>query len=141
MTRHRMRDERGSITVFYLIAALGMAAIIGLAIDLGGMVYAKQHVLDVATQAARAGGEAVVAAPAMRGLPVSIDAGTGRQAALAYLAGAGMTGTVTLTATTIEVTATTAWQPVILGQFGFAGHDFTGTASARLVRAVNGTER
>lgn len=134
-------DERGSITVFYLVAAVGMAMVIGLGIDLGGMVYAKQRVVDVATQAARAGGQAILAAPAMHGEGGVIDPAAGRAAALAYLAGAGMTGQATVTGTTIDVSATTSWQPLILGQFGFAGHEFTGTGSARPVRAVNGTER
>ena len=141
MRKHRQRDERGSITVFYLLAAVGMAVIVGLGIDLGGMVYAKQHAYDVAAQAARVGGEAVRTDQVMAGQPMVLDASQGIAAAEAYLAAAGMTGTASVGATTIEVTTRYEWTPVILGQFGIGAHEFTGIASARLVRAVDGTER
>lgn len=134
-------DERGSITIFYLLAALGMALIVGLAVDLGAMVYTKQRAADIATQAARVAGESVQAAPAMHGSTVTVDAARGREAALAYIASAGMTGTVTVDATTIDVVTQTSYTPAILGAFGFASRTFTASASARLVRAVDGTEQ
>jgi len=136
----RERDERGSITVFYLLAAVGMALVVGLALDLGSSVYAKQRAYDVATQAARAGGQAVVAEPAMLGEAISVDPTRGQAAAMAYITSAGLTGTVTVSTTTIDVTTTNSWTPVVLGQFGFGTQAFVGRASARLVRSVNGVE-
>lgn len=143
-SRHRdarRRAERGAISVFYVLAAVGMAVIVGLGVDLGGMVYAKQRAFDVAAQAARAGGEAIRADQVMAGQPLALDQAKGKAAAEAYLAAAGMSGSAYVTATTIEVTARHEWVPVVLGQFGFGAHQFTGTASARLVRALDGAER
>lgn len=135
------RAERGSISIFYVLAAVGMAVIVGLGVDLGGMVHAKQRAFDVAAQAARAGGEAIRADQVMAGQPLVLDQAKGKAAAEAYLAAAGLNGSAYVTATTVEVTAHYEWAPVVLGQFGFGAHQFTGTASARLVRALDGSER
>ena len=139
--RSRSRDERGSVTLFYVMGAIGMIVILGLALDLSGMVFAKQRAYDVAAQAARAGAEAVQTDSIMTGQQLVIDSGKASAAASNYIAGSGMTGSVSVSATAVDVTTRYAWSPQILGQFGIGAHEFEGHASARLVRAVQGTER
>lgn len=139
--RSRSRDDRGSVTLFYVMGAIGMIIILGLALDLSGMVFAKQRAYDVAAQAARAGAEAVQTDSIMTGQQLNIESSKASAAANSYIATAGMTGSAAVTATSVDVTTHYAWTPQILGQFGIGAHEFTGQASARLVRAVQGTER
>ena len=52
-------------------SAFVMMVLVGLAVDLGGQVHAKQRAHDIAAEAARTGGEQVQAAPAIEGRYVS----------------------------------------------------------------------
>ena len=74
-----------------------MMMLVGLAVDLGGQVHAKQRAHDVAAQAARAGGQQVQAAPAIEGHYLAVDTAAAREAAEEYLAAADVSGTVTVT--------------------------------------------
>ncbi|MEI2811930.1 MAG: Tad domain-containing protein [Nocardioides sp.] len=60
MTR-RTRDERGSISIWMVTASFVMMMLVGLAVDLGGQVHAKQRAHNIAAEAARTGGEQVEA--------------------------------------------------------------------------------
>ena len=66
-----------------------------------------------------------------------------RQAALDYIAGAGMTGTATITAggTQLEIGVTATYTPVFLTAIGIGPLQVTGNSTARLVRAQDGAER
>jgi Flp pilus assembly protein TadG len=46
--------ERGSVSLWMVTAAMAMIILTGLAVDLGGQVLSRQHVANVAAQAARA---------------------------------------------------------------------------------------
>lgn len=134
--------ERGSLSTWLALAAAAMILCVGLAVDLGGHVHAQQRVRDLAAQAARTAGEEIAAAPAVRGEMPSVDAVAARAAARRYLERAGVTGTVHLTAgTTLTVTVTDTYTPLILTAVGVGPLTVTGQATARLVRAVDGTER
>ena len=52
MTR-RTRDERGSISVWLAASSLVMMILVGLAVDLGGQVHAKQRAHDIAAEGNR----------------------------------------------------------------------------------------
>ena len=93
----RARDERGSISIWMVTASFVMMVLVGLAVDLGGQVHAKQRAHNIAAEAARTGGEQVEAAPAIEGRYVSVDTAAARAAAEEYLAASGVTGTVTVT--------------------------------------------
>lgn len=91
--RDEHRDERGSVSVWVALAALSLVVCLG--IDLGGHVHAQQRASAIAAQAAaRTAGEEVAAAQAIRGLTPTVDITAAKRAAAAYLAQAGVTGTV-----------------------------------------------
>jgi Flp pilus assembly protein TadG len=140
MRRHA--DELGSVTVWIALASLVMMVLVGLAVDLGGQVHAQQRAHDLAAQAARTGGEQVQAAPAIQGRYARIDTAAARVAAQDYLDAAGVDGTVSVTGgDTIHVTVTEAYDPRFLPFLGITHLDVSGTASARLVRTLGGTEQ
>jgi Flp pilus assembly protein TadG len=136
-----LRDERGSVTVWMAVASFVMMALVGLAVDLGGQVHAQQRAHDLAAQAARAGGEQVQAAAAIQGRYAHIDTTAARTAAQRYLDAVGVDGTVSITGgDTINVTVTDTYNPHFLTFLG-KQLQVTGTASARLVRTLGGTEQ
>lgn len=139
MTR---REERGSITIWLAITSLAMMILVGLAVDLGGQVHAQQRAHDLAAQAARAGGEQVQAAPAVAGDFVRVDAAAASQAARAYLTAADVDGAVAVTGgTSLTVEVTDVYHPRFLGLIGINHLQVTGSATARLVRSLGGTEQ
>ncbi len=138
----RGQDDSGSVTVWIALASFVMMALVGLAVDLGGQVHAQQRAHDLAAQAARAGGEQVQAAPAIQGRYARIDTAAARVAAQGYLDAAGVEGTVSITGgDTIHVTVTDSYDPRFLPFLGIKQLDVTGSASARLVRTLGGTEQ
>jgi len=138
----RARDERGSISLWLVTSSFVMMMLVGLAVDLGGQVHAKQRAHDVAAQAARAGGQQVQAAPAIQGQFLAVDVAAARRAAEDYLLAAGVTGTVSVTGgDSILVEVTDTYQPTLLTFIGISTLTVTGEASARLVRSLGGTEQ
>ena len=138
----RARDERGSISLWLVTSSFVMMMLVGLAVDLGGQVHAKQRAHDVAAQAARAGGQQVQAAPAIHGQFLAVDVAAARRSAENYLSAAGVTGTVSVTGgATITVEVTDTYQPTLLTFIGVSTLTVTGEASARLIRSLGGTEQ
>lgn len=97
----------GSISIWLVTTGFAMIVLVGLAVDLGGQVHA-QHVRAVADQAARAGGQQLDAAVAVRGRRGRDRHPPARQAATAYLTASGLTGTVTVTGGTTVSPSTSA---------------------------------
>ncbi len=140
--RMRARDERGSIGIWLVTSSFVMMMLVGLAVDLGGQVHAKQRAHDVAAQAARAGGQQMQAAPAIEGHFLAVDTAAAKQAAEEYLAAAHVSGTVTITGDdTINVDVTDVYNPKFLSVIGIGDLTVTGEASARLIRSLGGTEQ
>jgi Flp pilus assembly protein TadG len=138
----RIPEERGSVTVWLALASFVMMALVGLAVDLGGQVHTQQRAHDLAAQAARAGAEQVQAAPAIEGRYAQIDAVAARAAAQAYLDGAGVNGTVSISGgDTITVTVSDIYDPRFLAFLGIKELHVSSTASARLVRSLGGIEQ
>ena len=141
MTR-RTRDERGSISIWMVTASFVMMLLVGLAVDLGGQVHAKQRAHDIAAEAARTGGEQVQTAPAIEGQYVGIDTAAARTAAEQYLAASGVAGSVTVTGgNTVHVEVTDTYTPKFLSFIGIGDLTVTADASARIVRSLGGTEQ
>ncbi len=136
------RDERGSISIWMVTASFVMMVLVGLAVDLGGQVHAKQRADNIAAEAARTGAQQVQAAPAIEGRYVSIDTAAARAAAQQYLSAAGVVGTVKITGgDTIVVDVTDTYSPKFLGSIGVGDLTVTADASARLIRSLGGNER
>ena len=140
--RRRVREERGSISIWLVTSTFVMTMLVGLAVDLGGQVHAKQRAHDVAAQAARTGGQQVQAAPAIEGHYLAVDTTAAKRAAESYLAASQVSGTVTITGgDTITVNVTDTYSPQFLSVVGLNNMIVTGEASARLVRTLGGTEQ
>lgn len=138
----RFRDEQGSISIWLVTSSIVMMMLLGLAVDLGGQVHAKQRAHDVAAQAARAGGQQVQAAPAIKGHYLAVDTAAAKQAAKEYLAAAQVSGAVRITdGDTITVNVTDVYKPKFLSAIGIGDLTVTGVASARLIRSLGGTEQ
>lgn len=138
----RLRDERGSVSVWLALAAIALVLCVGIAVDLGGQVHAQQRARSIAAQAARTAGEEVAAAEAIRGQTPTVDVAAAKRAASAYLSQAGVTGTVSVrSGNVLDVTVTDTYTPMFLSSIGVGTLTVTGHSSARLVRAVQGTER
>ena len=134
--------ERGSIGIWIATSGLVMIVLVGLAIDLGGQVNTQQRARDVAAQAARAGGQQLQAALAVRGLGAKADPGPAIAATNAYLAASDVTGTATLRGgDTVIVHTSATYRTKFLGLVGISALTVTGTAESRIVRTVGGTER
>lgn len=133
-------NERGSVSTWLVLAAFAMVLVVGIAVDLSGQVHAQQRVRDVASQAARIGGQQLDAT-AVQGAYPSIAVGNARAAAEDYLAAAGVTGSISISGgTSIHVEVTDTYDPLFLGVVGIDGLTVTGEATARVLRTMGGSE-
>ena len=142
LVRFLHRSDRGSVTIWLAQAAFVMIVLVGLAVDLTGQVYAQQHARDIAAQAARAGGQHIIAPQAIRGLGVQANATQAVQAAQTYLNGSDVTGTVSIQGgTTLVVTTRDTYDTKFLSIVGLGSMTVSGRAEARIVRSVGGVEQ
>jgi len=140
--RFRNPDERGSVSVWFALAAVAMTLCVGIAVDFGGHVHAQQRAHQLAAQAARTAGEEVSVAQAVRGESPTVDTAAAKRAATSYLANAGVTGTVSVrSGNVLHVQVTDHYTPLFLGSIGVGTLTVSGESTARLVRAVDGAER
>lgn len=132
--RHAAMDgERGSIALWYAIVAVAALVMAGLVIDGGNALATRQRAADVATQAARAGADALNPASlrdTAGGVSLQADPAAAQLAASGVLAAAGATGTVTVAGGTVSVTATIPKRTAILSVVGVTDISQTATASA-----------
>ena len=139
MTRHR--DERGAVTVWLAGASVLMVSVIGITVDLGGQLHAKERAHTIAAQAARTGAEQITA-DAMLGTKPKLDVGRARSAAYTYLRVAGVDGTVSVSSgVRVTVTVVDTYQPLFLGSIGVGPLTVSASSAAELKRAQNGSER
>ena len=131
--------EAGSVTVFVAITVLGILILCGLVVDGGAKLRAVQHADRVATEAARAAGQAADPA-ALAGGEARIDRQAAADAATTFLAAAQATGSATISAdgTAVEITVTTTAPTVFLGLIGVSTFTVTGHGRATLVHGVTG---
>ena len=135
--------EAGSVTLFFVVAALALFAMVGLVVDGGTKIRAAQQANALAEEAARAGGQAISLPPAVRGDPAVAEPLQAAAAAHRYLTENDITGTVRIAdsghALTVRVSVTRP--TVFLGMLGIASMTVQGHAQARLVRGVAAEER
>lgn len=106
MIHRRVRDDRGKVTVYFSIMAVGWVTMLGLIIIGGARVRAYQKADNVASEAARAGAQYIDPGLAISGGDKLIDPSAARAAALAYLKDVGATGTVSVAADRRHITVT-----------------------------------
>lgn len=134
--------ERGSVTIWMITTALTMVLLVGLAVDLGGQVLAKQHAQVVAFEAARAGGQQLQGAAAVLGQAAVVDPAGAVAAASTYIAGTPeVTGTASVVGTRVVVDTATTYQTRFLSIIGIQELTVTGHAEVQTVRAVEGVVR
>lgn len=140
--RTRAKRDRGSVSLFAVVATVALIVIIGLVVDGGGKIQAQQRAQEAAREAARAGGQAIQAAAAVRGQGATVDNGAARSAAESYLTLANVAGTVSIQGgTTIVVDSTESYTPIFLSIIGIGPQSVRGHSEARIVRAVGGAEQ
>lgn len=133
--RRQERDERGSVSVYFLLITTAVIAATGLLIDGGETLAARAQAADHAEQAARAGIQQLQLDRLRAGTITPLPA---RAVAVAenYLHGFGDTGTATLNGNTLTVTARRTIPARILQAFGINGFTATGTGTATLAAGI-----
>lgn len=138
VTGRRAWSERGSVSPFLAVAAVGLLTAIGLAYDVGGIqIAAQQQANAYAAEAARAGGQAINAGPAIATGTVTVNRAAAIRAARSYLDAAGITGRVRFANPTTLTVETTVTRPTaFLSMIGIDDVSATGHATARLRRGT-----
>lgn len=134
-------NERGSVTVFLAVAAVGLLALVGLVVDGAAKVRAVQRADRIAAEAARAAGQAVDLIGVMAGDGVRVDRRAAVAAAEAYLRAAGAEGDARIApgGGTVTVTTTATQPTVFLGLIGIGKFEVRGSAEVDLVHSEEGT--
>ena len=147
MTRRRLLNrvavqdrERGSISLYFAIITVAALAMAGLVIDGGAALATRERAADVATQAARAGANALQPA-SQRGEPSALiaDPAAATIAANRVLRTAGATGRVVVDGDRVTVSAHLPRHTVILSAVGLT--DISQSATATATVQYGGTHR
>lgn len=128
------RDE-GNISLLVLVLAFALLVMIGLSVDGGGKIRALERAGSIASEAARAAGQAILVPQAIQGGDKVIDPAAAVAAAQNYLAAAGVTGTTTVSPDRkhVTVTVTIVYTTQFLGLIGIDQLTATRQATAALV--------
>ena len=131
-TRVQHDPDRGSITAYLLIMTVALVALAGLVLDGGAALTAHGTAADTAQQAARAGADALDEQSLRSTTPAGLttNPAAAREAAAAVLAAADVTGDITVTGTTVTVTARATKPTAILAIVGINQVGGTATATA-----------
>ena len=132
------RQDRGTLTLFAAVAALGLLVSLGFTVDAGIKLDAGQQAQAIAEEAARAGaGQISRSAAYAHGGPFTVDPAVAAAAARAYLQQAGVPGSVTVTGPVrITVTVTIRKNAVFGVLVGISNLQATATASAELIQGI-----
>jgi len=133
-TGRRDRDA-GRVSVFLAVATFGVLAVIGVAADVPGLWRAMLYASNVATESARAAGQAVDIDNTAATGQHQVDPAAAEDAAQDYLDAAGVEGTVTLSddLTEITVSVTYIYEPQVLGLFGLPPREVSAEHTAALL--------
>jgi Flp pilus assembly protein TadG len=134
-TPDRSRREDGSLSVFVVILATALFALVGLVVDAGRAIAAKGAAIDEAEQAARTGADQV-SIDALRQGQVEIEPAAAVEAAEGYLNAVGQSGTASVSGSTVTVRIYGSEPTVILSIVGIDHIDFSAVASATNVHGV-----
>lgn len=121
-------QQRGSASLWVALGAVIILMVFGLIVDGADKVAAGRTASVAAAEAARAGGQSMSAATVISGQPqAAVDPAKGVQAARAYLAATGVTGSVAVSGDAITVNTSVPWKPRFLPG---PGQTLTGTSTA-----------
>lgn len=123
-------DERGSMSMYAAVLAVGLMILAGVVWDGSTRMRTALRASYVASEAGRAASQAI-AAEAIAGQNADVDPARGAAAARAYLASAGVDGTVAVSGQRVNITTTIPWDPRFVP---VPGQAMTGHAVARTVR-------
>lgn len=125
--------DRGAATLWFAVLGLAALACLGLVVDYGGAVTAKQKAQWSADEAARAAGQSVVKPLGVRGDAVMVDPIGAQVAAQDYLRRAQVQGQVTPVAPRVLAVSTqSTYTPVVLSIIGMGPQQVTGHATVNL---------
>lgn len=143
MKRKAKPMDSGSVTLFTIVFFFAVLVAVGLVVDGGAKLRAAREASAIAEEAARAGAGQVNRDHAYaQGGTFTIDQNTALQAARAYLAASGNTGTVSpLGSNKIQITVTVSKPAPLLSLIGIGRVDATETATADLVEGVSAPGR
>ena len=133
----RPAGQDGSVSLFLVVAVVGLFIAVGLVVDGGQKLRSTQRADDVAAEAARAGVQSIQPANTVRGQPAQVNPEAAISAARHYLSVAGVAGTVTVTGGRVQVSTSISFTPAFLSLIGLGTQTVTGRASARLARGVD----
>lgn len=130
--------DRGSIALWFAVIAIAALAMAGLVVDGGAALATRERAADLATQAARAGANALYPA-SLRGAPEGLrpDPYAAQAAANRVLNTAGATGTVSVAGNDVVVQVTVHKRTAILSAVGLS--DISQTSSATATSLYGGT--
>jgi hypothetical protein len=109
----RCEDDRGAITIGVVAFTLTVLIAVGLVYDGGRKLNALSIARDVASNAARAGGQQVAEEVRISGVPV-LDEPRARAVAEQWVADSGHQGSVQVNGSTVTVTVAVTVQTVFL---------------------------
>lgn len=132
-------SDRGSVALYFAIMAIAALSMAGLVVDGGNALATRERAADVATQAARAGVDALTP-ESLRGFAggaqLTADPSAAQLAATRVLDAAGAIGTVTVAGGSVTVRATIRKRTAILSAVGLT--DISQTASATATTIYGG---
>jgi Flp pilus assembly protein TadG len=135
----RWCEERGALTLFLAILFPALLAFAGLVVDAGTKLDDYENASAYAQEAARAGAGQVNQSEAYSSATFVVDEPEAIAAARAYLAAAGVAGSVTAVGDdAIRVTVTITTPTKILSIIGIDTVTSTSTATASLISGVTG---
>jgi len=129
------RDQVGSISAFVVLLLVALMVLLGLVVDGGAALSARQSAADEAEQAARAGAGAL-SVEALRTGSLQLDAGPAVKAAEAFTLVAGHPGTATVSGDVVTVQIHYRVATEVLGLVGIGSLPVSAVASATDVQGV-----
>jgi hypothetical protein len=144
MTAHKTRQRRdrtsdaGQITAFVVVMMSALILLVGLVLDGGLTLDARERALAEAQEAARAGAQAVDLAVYRQDGSLVLDPPEAVADARAYLAGIGASGTVRVSGNVVTVTVSIVQPMQILDAAGLSSITVHATASATPERGITG---
>jgi hypothetical protein len=134
------RRERGSLSVFAAISAVGLIALCGLVLDGGGHLNAEEEASAVAREAARTACEQIDQQALRSGRGYVLDTPSALTAADAYLHTAQASGQPRVTGRNCVVVVSTQYPTKVLAIMGIGSLPIMVTETAYFVHGVNGPE-
>lgn len=126
-------DQTGaSLSVLFVGLTVSLLLIIGFVVDSAGKYQRNEQAQTVAAAAARAATNAISANTVVTG-SLTLNDAAAINAGNTYIAAAGMTGTTTITGTTVNVHVTTTYQTEFLSLIGIDTIPANADASAQLI--------